>query len=165
MFFRASFVVALLTCSAAMGIASALPRRATQDVTALPFVESERYDYCGETTPTESYDATDPLQSDCNVIATWADNLGHGHFVINRDSDCDSDGWCQIAAYGTCSFKISFYDASDTRATIGNNDVRFYVESYARDAQNGHIRALGGIACYDELDSKINILQWGMINP
>lgn len=126
------------------------------------FTSGGRDEYCGETTPDETFGPDAPLAADCLAIKDYMDTIDGCYTVSPRDFN-ESTGWATIASSGTCVFAVKFDIAADAQTVlIGTNDVQFYIGVYARDAQDGRIEAVGGIAC--NYDGQVLLLDWGMIH-
>ena len=117
-------------------------------------------DYCGETTVSESFGPDAPLASDCDALAA-AMTARPGVFTLEPSDFAGEDGWATVVSQGTCAFAVQFQErANTTKALLGTNDIRFYVDTYARDAQDGRIQATGPIACFN--GDEIVDLNWAM---
>ncbi len=175
----AALAWSLVTVQAAPSSSSRPDRRAVtianpaigfahQHVKRLNFTPNAVDDYCGETTPTESFGSATPLASDCSAIAaTMA--AQNGVFTIlpsdfaNSTASSDGSGWATIAQSGSCAFAVQFQEkANVTTVLLGTNDVRFYIDSYVQDAQDGHIQVSGPIACFNGLN--LVDLNWAMVH-
>lgn len=126
------------------------------------FTSGGRDDYCGETTPDETFGPDAPLAADCLAIGAYMETID-GYYTVSPADFDGSSGWVTIASSGTCTFAIKFDVAADTQTVlIGTNDVQFYINVYAPDAQDGRIEAAGGIAC--NYNGQVLLLDWGMIH-
>jgi hypothetical protein len=126
------------------------------------FTPGGRDDYCGETTPDETFGSGAPLAADCLVIKNHMETV-NGYYTVSAGDFKTPTGWATIASSGTCSFAIKFQLTADiTKVVIGTNDVHFYINGYARDAKNGRIEAIGTTSCNN--DGQMSDLFWGMIH-
>ena len=63
---------------------------------------------------------------------------------------------------GVYSLKQFQEKANVTTVLLGTNDVRFYIDTFVQDAQDGHIQASGPIACFNGL--KVVDLNWAIVH-
>ncbi|KAK3935407.1 hypothetical protein QBC46DRAFT_323473 [Diplogelasinospora grovesii] len=133
----------------------------------MTYTKGGRDDYCGETTPQETFGPATPLASDCLSIAYAYAYPTDGFWTITpSDFNSTVDGldgeWATIATSGTCAFKVKFQEPPAQTLYFGTNDLRFYIQTYVGDAQDGHIQVWGNIACNNNQPTVLFLNSWVM---
>ncbi|KAM0284001.1 hypothetical protein ACHAQH_002196 [Verticillium albo-atrum] len=156
--------LALLASASAIDtslIPSVISRRAL-DYRHPAYTAGGRFEYCGEVavTPTPDTSAAAPLAADCSLVADHM-TAGQGSYSF-AVSDFKHDGWAWVAAKGTCTFAVRFDTAAArTKLLVGTNDVRFYISSSLRLAENGRLGVKAGVTCFNGEAQKG--VTWGLI--
>jgi hypothetical protein len=130
------------------------------------FVSQSDDESCGEINPTEHYDSSDPLVSDCNAIARYVTRIGPGVFYISAAEfqAAGTSNFVTVVSSGTCAYKLRLQSGFEGNyAEIGTNDIRFQITTTARHSTTGHIWAKGGIDCF--WDGFSVLASFGMMSP
>ncbi|KAH8886199.1 hypothetical protein GQ53DRAFT_828203 [Thozetella sp. PMI_491] len=131
----------------------------------LTFTSGGRDDYCGEANPTFTYGDDTPVAADCAAISSAVAAISPGFWTVDVSDFHPPNGWATIASSGTCQFALQFQVPSQTQSMFfGTNDLRFYINSYVGNSQNGHIQAIAGVACNNNTGGVLLIVNWGMIH-
>ncbi|KAK3381812.1 hypothetical protein B0H63DRAFT_214044 [Podospora didyma] len=129
-------------------------------------------DYCGEPNAVESYGSGTPLAADCSAIAQayrntcgyWTVTEVDGRAAGAGDVPNGANGWVTLAQRGTCAFRVRLQTRPFQNLYFGTNDIQFYINTYVPHAKNGHIQAVSGVWCSNNVDRTIEAT-WGMYKP